>query len=69
MVIDESLNRIDKTSVRLKKMGRNLRKSLQADGLHCFCSICICLNIVIFIILLFTSVGGDKKVQDVKILG
>ena len=28
MVIDESLNRIDKTSVRLKNMGRRLRKGL-----------------------------------------
>ena len=67
MVIDESLNRIDKASVRLKKMGSRLKKGLQADKLHCFCSACICLNIVILIILLFTTIGGDKKVQDVKI--
>ena len=64
MVIDESLNRIDKTTVRLKKMGQRLKKSLQANKLHCFCTVCICLNIVIFIVLLFTSLGGDKKIQD-----
>ena len=59
MVIDESLNRIDKTSVRLKQMGRDLKKGLQADKLHCCCTFCICLNIIVLIILLFTTIGGE----------
>ncbi len=65
MEIDESLNRVDKVSVRLKLMSRKLRKSLQADKLHCFLSLCICVNVAILIVLLFTTIGGEKKVQDI----
>ena len=67
MVIDESLNRIEKTSVRIKTMGRRLRKGIQADKMHCFLSACICINIIVLIALLFTTLGGDKKVQDTSI--
>ena len=69
MIIDESLNKIDKTSVRLKGAVRRLRMGIQADKLHCFLSGCICLNLILLIILLFTTFGGDKRVQDIEVFG
>ena len=66
MVIDEQLNNVEKLSVRLKGMTRRLRKGIQADKLHCFLSACICFNIVLLIILLFTTIGGDKNLKSVS---
>jgi len=60
MIIDESLNRVESLSVRLGQMSKRLRKSIQADKLHCFLSLCICLNLILLIVLLFTTIGDDE---------
>ena len=65
MVIDTTLNRVESTTSRLKTIGRKLRKSIQTDHLHCCLATCICINVVVLIILLFTTIGGEKRLQDI----
>mmetsp|Transcript_23411 Transcript_23411/g.31367 ORF Transcript_23411/g.31367 Transcript_23411/m.31367 type:complete len:132 (-) Transcript_23411:77-472(-) len=65
MVIDESLNRVEGTTARIKVIGRKLRKHLQADKVHCCLAACICLNLAILIILLFTTIGGEKQLSNI----
>ena len=64
MVIDEQLNKIDSVTERLKKATIRLRRAIVTDKLHCFCVIMIILNFILLCVLLFTTIGGDKKLQD-----
>ena len=52
MVIDESLNVIESQTKRTGRIVSRLRKGMMADKLHCCLGFYICLNCVLFIVLM-----------------
>jgi hypothetical protein len=61
MVIDESLNTLESRTKRTEKFIKRLRIGVAGDKLHLCLSFYICLNCILFIVLLVLIFAYKKK--------